>query len=159
MQHLIQVTSTQRDHTVNDASEGAIALYYGNNRLTSDQLQALQNHPCGLKSGFLEIAYTIIDCPTKADLNDICTVRDEAIATKIAEYEFNPSRLQLWRNHESRDSVRFHIERNLAFLADSLMLSSTDQGKISRFFNSQSFKYFCLKYSANRNNKEAVAAW
>ncbi len=112
MKHLLIIKSAQRLVTINDVHQGALNLYPGNNRFNSDQLEAIKN--CPLFAHF-EGEYSIVDLPKGASFDDITTIKDEAIARQIAQYELNYARLIRWRDTgENRPENIRHIKQKIS---------------------------------------------
>jgi hypothetical protein len=157
MNHLLIVKSAKRLITINDVKQGAINLYPGNNRLNSDQLEAIKDCPLGLAN--FEGEYTVIDLPKGASFDDISTIKDEAIALQIAQHELNYARLIRWRDTgENRPAVLQHIYQNISFLAD-MNLQNSDHAEVAYVYNC-AFKNWQKKQQQNQPKKAgAVASW
>jgi hypothetical protein len=151
MDHLLIVKSAKRLFTINDVHQGQINIYPGNNRLNSDQLEAIKNRPLGLKAGHFEGEYTIIDLPKGASFDDITTIKDEAIALQIAKHELNYSRLVRWRDKgENRPAVLQNIYQNISFLTD-MNLCQSDHAEVAYVYNC-TFKNWQKKQQQNQPN-------
>jgi hypothetical protein len=155
MNHLLIVKNAKRLVTINDVHQGQINIYPGNNRLSSDQLEAIKN--CPLFAHF-EGEYVIIDLPKGASFDDITTIKDEAIARQIARHELNYSRLVRWRDKgENRPAVLNHIYQNIKFLSD-MNLQSSDHAEVAYVYNC-AFKNWQKKQQNQPKPKGAVASW
>jgi hypothetical protein len=157
MKHLLIIKSAKRLFTINDVTQGAINLYPGNNRYTSDQLEAIKN--CPLFAHF-EGTYSIVDCPKGGNFDDITSIKDEAIARQIAQYELNYSRLIRWRDRgENRPAVLQHIYQNIKFLTD-MNLQNSDHAEVAYVYNC-AFRNWQKKQSQNQPKSKAgaTASW
>ncbi len=157
MNHLLIVKSTQRLVTINDVKQGQINIYPGNNRLSSDQLEAIKNCPLGLAN--FEGEYTIIDQPKGGSFDDITTIKDGAIALQIARHELNYSRLTKWRDKgENRPAVLQNIYQNIKFLSD-MNLRNSDHAETAYTYNC-AFRNWQMKQQQNNPKpKGATASW
>jgi hypothetical protein len=159
MDHLLIVKSAKRLFTINDVTQGQINIYPGNNRLNSDQLEAIQNRPGGLKLGSFEGEYSIIDLPKGASFDDITSIKDDALAVTIARFELNYSRLIRWRDTgENRAAVLSHIYQNIKFLSD-MNLQNSDHAEVAYYYNC-TFKNWQKKQQNQPKSKAgATASW
>jgi hypothetical protein len=157
MNHLLIVKNAKRLITINDVKQGQINIYPGNNRLSSDQIEAIQNRLGGLAN--FEGEYTIIDLPKGASFDDISTIKDEAIARQIARHELNYSRLIRWRDTgENRPAVLQHIYQNIKFLTD-MNLQNSDHAEVAYVYNC-GFRNWQIKQSQNQpKSKGVTASW
>jgi hypothetical protein len=160
MNHLLIVKNAKRLLTINDVTQGQINIYPGNNRLNSDQLEAIKNRPGGLKLGSFEGEYVIIDLPKGASFDDISSIKDEAIALQIAKHELNYSRLIRWRDKgENRPAVLSHIYQNISFLSD-MNLKNSDHAETAYVYNT-GFKNWQMKQHQNQPKSKAgvLTSW
>jgi hypothetical protein len=159
MNHLLIVKNAKRLVTINDVTQGQINIYPGNNRLNSEQIEAIKNRPLGLKAGHFEGEYVIIDLPKGGNFDDITTIKDEAIALQIAKHELNYSRLIRWRDKgENRPAVLSHIYQNISFLTD-MNLQNSDHAEVAYVYNC-GFKNWQKKQQQNNPKKAgATATW
>jgi hypothetical protein len=157
MIHLLIIKSAQRLVTINDVTQGAINLYPGNNRLSSEQIEAIQNRPGGLAN--FEGSYSIIDLPKGGNFDDITSIKDDALAVTIARFELNYSRLIRWRDTgENRPAVLQHIYTNISFLTD-MNLQNSDHAEVAYVYNC-GFKNWQIKQQQNNPKKAgALASW
>jgi hypothetical protein len=157
MNHLLIVKSTQRLVTINDVNQGQINIYPGNNRLNSDQLEAIKYCPLGLAN--FEGTYSIVDLPKGGNFDDITSIKDEAIALQIAQYELNHSRLIRWRDKgENRPAVLNHIYQNISFLAD-MNLQNSDHAETAYTYNC-AFRNWQKKQQQNQpKSKGVTTSW
>jgi hypothetical protein len=157
MIHLLIVKSAKRLVTINDVHQGAINIYPGNNRLDSDQLEAIKNCPLGLAN--FEGTYSIVDLPKGASFDDITTIKDEAIARQIAQYELNYARLIRWRDKgENRPEVLQKIYQNISFLSDMNLVNS-DHAEVAYTYNC-AFKNWQIKQQQNQpKSKVGALTW
>jgi hypothetical protein len=157
MIHLLIIKNAKRLFTINDVNQGQINIYPGNNRLNSDQLEAIQNRLGGLAN--FEGEYIIIDLPKGGNFDDITTIKDDALAVTIARFELNYSRLIKWRDKgENRPAVLSHIYQNIKFLSD-MNLQNSDHAEVAYYYNC-GFRNWQKKQSQSQPKpKGAVATW
>jgi hypothetical protein len=139
-------------------NQGQINLYPGNNRLSSEQIEAIKYCPLGLAN--FEGEYTIIDLPKGASFDDITTIKDEALAVTIAQHELNHSRLIRWRDRgENRPAVLQHIYQNIKFLTD-MNLQNSDHAETAYTYNC-AFRNWQKKQQQNQPKSKAgaTASW
>lgn len=112
--HNLQSVSTV--HCCYNGETYRVDLHPGNNRLTSEEVAALQNHTSAWEALQSQCRVEEIALPKGcSDFEDLSKF-DERTARKLAMNELSYTRLSRWIASESRPAVYSEINKNLKFL-------------------------------------------